>query len=78
MWSTQFLGALLHPFRRKQITPVLVKDTAPVPQSKDIESAIETASLQSLKARHQVACLATQIHEQLAAGALLELRGGSK
>ena len=68
-----------NPLRRKKITPVLVSDATPAPlPDQNIEQATEAAALRSLVARHQVKALASQIHEQLAAGVLLELRGGSR
>lgn len=67
----------LWPFRKTRIYPVLVDevDPAPVPDEK-IEQERDRAGLALQRESILTAQLAGQFHEQLAAGVLLELRGG--
>lgn len=67
----------LWPFGKRQIYPVLVDEVkaAPVPDE-SIERERDIAGLALQRESILTAQLAGQFHEQLAAGVLLELRGG--
>lgn len=67
----------LWPFGRRTIYPVLTDDVAaaPVPDE-DIELERDLAGLQLQRESILTAQLAGQFQETLAAGVLLELRGG--
>lgn len=62
-----------NPFNRHKIDPVLVPDVEPA--SIELRPEVEAASMRSLARREDVKVLVRSIHDQLAAGALLQIQG---